>query len=73
MSARVTGPFDVKIIPQDDLAGKKHHAEIDENGFSVDGDSCSWRVLWTEVLFKGEDNRVFMFNAKGSLFIFGKK
>lgn len=58
---------------QGDLAGKKHHAEMDEKGFSVHGNGCSWRVLWTEVLFKGEDKRVFLFNAKGSLFIFGKK
>jgi hypothetical protein len=55
------------------LAGKNFHAELDEDGFSVTGDECSWRVRWSEVLFKGEDDRVFMFAAKGTLFIFAKK
>ena len=62
-----------RYYSQAGLAGKKYHAEIDESGFSVDGDGCSWRVLWKEALPKGEDNRVFMFCAKGTLFIFGKK
>jgi hypothetical protein len=55
-----------------ELAGKKYHAELDENGFAVNGDGCSWRVLWTEVLLKGEDHRVFMFFGKSTVFIFGK-
>jgi hypothetical protein len=62
-----------RYYSQCDLAGKKYHAEIDESGFSVNGDGCIWRVLWREALLKGEDNRVFMFCAKGTLFIFGKK
>jgi hypothetical protein len=62
-----------RAYPESGLAGKKYHAELDENGFSVTGDSCSWRVLWTEVLLKGENNRVFMFNAKATIFIFGKQ
>jgi hypothetical protein len=59
--------------PQSGLAGKKYHAELDENGFSVSGDACGWRVLWTEALLKGEDKRVFMFSGKGTIFIFGKQ
>jgi hypothetical protein len=59
--------------PESGLAAKKYHAELDENGFSVTGDSCSWRVLWTEVLLKGENKCVFMFNAKATIFIFGKQ
>jgi len=55
------------------LAGKKYHAELDENGFSVSGDACSWRVQWTDALLRGEDKRVFMFSGKGTIFIFGKK
>jgi hypothetical protein len=55
------------------LAGKKYQVELDGDGFFVNGDGCNWRVQWPEVLFKGEDNRVFMFSAKGTLFIFGKK
>jgi hypothetical protein len=59
--------------PRSGLAGKNYHVELDENGFSVSGDSCGWRVLWTEVQLKSEDKRVFMFSAKGTIFIFGKK
>ena len=62
-----------RYYSQSDLAGKKYRAEIDVSGFSVNGDGCSWRVLWTEALHKGEDNRVFIFCAKGTIFIFGKK
>jgi hypothetical protein len=62
-----------RYYPQSGLAGKRYHAELDENGFSVSGDACSWRVLWTEALLKGEDKRVFMFSGKGTVFIFGKK
>ena len=62
-----------RYYSQSDLAGKKYSAEIDESGFSVSGDGCSWRVRWTDALHKGEDKRVFMFCAKGTMFIFGKK
>jgi energy-coupling factor transporter transmembrane protein EcfT len=62
-----------RYYPQSGLLGKNYHAELDENGFSVSGDACSWRVLWPEVLLKGEDNLVFMFTGKGTVFIFGKK
>jgi hypothetical protein len=62
-----------RAYPESGLAGKNYHTELDENGFSVTGDSCSWRVLWTEARLKGENKRVFMFNAKGTVFIFGKK
>jgi hypothetical protein len=62
-----------RYYSQSDLAGKKYCAEVDENGFLVNGDNCCWRVLWTETLLKGEDTRVFMFCAKGTIFIFGKK
>jgi len=62
-----------RAYPTSGLAGKNYHVELDENGFSVSGDSCNWRVLWTEVQLKGEDKSVFMFSAKGTIFIFGKK
>jgi len=55
------------------LAGKKYRAELDERGFSVNGDGCSWRVSWSEARLRGEDQRVFMFSGKGTIFIFGKK
>jgi hypothetical protein len=59
--------------PESGLAGTSYHAELDEHGFSVKGDGCSWRVLWTDVLFKGEDNRVLMLSGEGTIFVFGKK
>jgi hypothetical protein len=62
-----------RAYPESGLAGKKYHAELDEHGFSVTGDSCSWRVLWTEVPLKGENKHVFMFSAKSTIFIFGKQ
>jgi hypothetical protein len=62
-----------RVYATTDLRGKNYHAELDDNGFSVSGDSCSWRVPWTEVHLKGENKKVFIFNAKGSIFIFGKK
>lgn len=62
-----------KAYPQSELAGKSYQADLDDNGFTVSGDSCSWRVAWSEVHLKGENKRVFMFYAKGNLFIFGKK
>ena len=62
-----------KAYPQSALEGKKYQAELDESGFLVSGDSCSWRVAWSEVHLKGENKRVFIFYAKGNIFIFGKK
>jgi len=62
-----------RSYPQSEFSGKTYHAELDEEGFSVSGDSCSWRVRWTEVRLKGENQRVFMFSAKSTIFIFGKK
>jgi hypothetical protein len=41
-----------RAYPKSGLVGKNYHAELDENGFSVTGDSHSWRVLWTEVNLK---------------------
>jgi hypothetical protein len=62
-----------RYYPESGLAGKKYHAELDESGFSVSGDACSWRVLWAEARLKGEDKRVFMFCGKGTVFMFGKR
>jgi hypothetical protein len=62
-----------KYYLESGLAGKNYHAELDENGFSVNGDGCRWQAPWTESRFRGEDKRVFMFSGKGTIFIFGKK
>ena len=62
-----------KAYPQSELAGKSYQADLDDSGFTVSGNSCSWRVAWSEVHIKGENKRVFIFYAKGTIFIFGKK
>jgi|SRR5437588_11804436 len=62
-----------RMYPESEFPGKIYHAELNEEGFSVSGDACSWRVLWSEVSRKGENDLVFMFGAKGTIFIFGKK
>lgn len=62
-----------RMYPESEFSGKLYHAELNEDGFSVSGDACSWRVLWNDVSRKGENNLVFMFGAKGTIFIFGKK
>jgi hypothetical protein len=58
---------------QSAVEGNRYQAELDESGFLVSGDSCSWRVAWNEVHLKGENKRVFIFYAKATIFIFGKK
>jgi YcxB-like protein len=62
-----------KAYSQSGLEGKSYQAELDESGFLVSGDSCSWRVAWSEVHSKAESKQVFIFYAKGTIFIFGKK
>jgi hypothetical protein len=62
-----------KAYPLSQLEGKSYQAELDESGFLVSGDSCSWRVAWSEVHSKAESKQVFIFYAKGTIFIFGKK
>jgi hypothetical protein len=54
-----------RAYPKSGLAGKNYHVELDENGFSVSGDSCGWRVLWSELQLKSEDNRVFHVQCQG--------
>ena len=55
------------------LAGMRFKAEADENSFRVAGDSYSWDVRWSGVLFKGENESVFMLCSQGTIFAFGKK
>lgn len=62
-----------RAYPESEFAGKTYHAELEQDGFSVAGDSCGWHARWSEVRFKGENKLVFMFFAKSTIFIFGKK
>jgi YcxB-like protein len=55
------------------LAGNLYHAEVDKKGFQVQGNGCSWQLLWSELQSKAEDESVFMLNGKGTVFIFGKR
>ena len=55
------------------FVGKSFQADADENGFHITGEFFEWRVKWPAVRLKGEDERVFMFVAGGTVYIFGKK
>jgi len=54
------------------VVGKRFKAAVDEDGFEVTGDQCSWRVRWPGVRVKGENEQVFMLHSHGT-FIFEKK
>jgi hypothetical protein len=56
-----------------ELAGKTFKADVNEDGFDVAGDICSWRTGWQGVRWKGENKRVFMFYSHGTVFAFGKQ
>jgi hypothetical protein len=56
-----------------DLAGKTYKADVNEDGFEVTGDMYAWRVRWPGVRLKGENERVIIFCAANTIFIFGKK
>jgi hypothetical protein len=56
-----------------EVAGKRFIADVNEDGFEVKGESCTWRVQWAGVRRKGEDSQVFMLYSQGTVFMFGKK
>jgi hypothetical protein len=56
-----------------DVAGQKYRADVNEEGFEVVGDLCTWRIRWAGMSIKGEDERVFMLYSVGVIFMFGKK
>lgn len=56
-----------------EVIGKRYAADVNEKGFDVNGQDWGWRVQWSGVRDKGEDERVFMFHAANTLFIIGKK
>ena len=56
-----------------DLAGQKYRATILEGGFEVAGITTSWRYTWPMVKDRGENEKVFMFYAGQTLFIFAKR
>ena len=62
-----------RLYPKSGLEGKTYHADVDNQGFLVTGDGCTWRITWPEVRAKREDKLVFIFTAKGTIFIFGKR
>jgi len=55
------------------MASKKFKAHLNEDGYEVTGDLCSWRIRWPGVQLKGENERVFMLYAANTIFMFGKK
>jgi hypothetical protein len=62
-----------RAYSKSDLAGKGFRADVGEDGFEVTGDVCSWRVRWSGVCVKGENEQVFMLYSHGTMFMFGKK
>jgi len=62
-----------KRYQQLSLRGRKYTASLTDSGFQVAGENSSWRIPWSDVSQKGEDNRVFMFYCRGVLFIFAKR
>jgi len=67
------GRYYRRAYQSSELAGKSYSAEIDGNGLRVAGELCEWSVKWPGVQLKGEDERVFIFYAANTIFIFGKK
>ncbi len=59
--------------PKAGLAGKTFKSELNEEGFEVTGDECSWRVRWPGVRLKGENESVLVLYGANTVFIFGKK
>ncbi len=53
--------------------GKSFRADVDETGFHVAGEFQEWRVKWPGVRLKGENKKVCIFLAGGTLYIFGKR
>lgn len=62
-----------RMYSESEFSGVVYHAELNEDGFVVSGNACTWQALWTDVRHKGENKQVFMFHAKGTIFMFGKK
>ena len=62
-----------RVYRSSELSDKSYKAELDESGFRVAGDFCEWTVKWPGLKLKGEDERVFIFCAANTIFIFGKK
>lgn len=56
------------------LDGKTFHADLDQQGFQVSEDDCTWRIPWSGVSVKGENAQVFILysDAAHTIFIFGK-
>jgi hypothetical protein len=55
------------------LEGTKFSAIVDQRGFSVVGDLCSWQVHWEGVSLRGENAQAFILDGANTLFVFGKR
>jgi len=58
---------------QANLHGKTYKAVVNEEGMDITGDVCGWHIRWPGVQLKAENDKVFMFLAANTLFIFGKQ
>jgi len=55
------------------IRGERYVADVDAEGFAVQGADVQWRVKWSAVEFKAEDDVVFALCAANSIFMFGKR
>ena len=62
-----------RFYRKSEVAGKKFRADVNDQGFEITGDFCSWRVQWPGVSVKAESGRAFMLCSQGTIFMFGKK
>jgi len=62
-----------RVYVESKLEGKKFSAMVDQRGFSVVGDLCSWQVQWEGVSLRGENAQTFILYGANTLFVFGKR
>ena len=55
------------------LDGKRFVADVNGDGFELAEEFCNWRVQWSAVHLKGENERAFILCSYGTIFMFGKK
>ncbi len=62
-----------RVYRRSGVIGKRFTADVNEDGFDVEGDLRPWHVEWPGAYPKGENESVFAFYSAGTVFVFGKK
>jgi hypothetical protein len=55
------------------IEGKKYRAAVDTEGINIVGDDTTWSRRWSDISSKGEDDKLFLFCSKFTMFIFAKR